>query len=59
MEDVRHVSFVAFVLPLCCRSLSDAFPHVVRTSNPPTSFQPKKMQAEASTDMFKVLQNAG
>jgi hypothetical protein len=33
--------FVAFVLLLRCRSLSDAFPHVVRTRNPPTSFQPK------------------
>jgi hypothetical protein len=33
--------FVTFVLPLRCRSLSDAFPHVVWTSNPPTSFQPK------------------
>jgi hypothetical protein len=33
--------FVAFVLPLRCRSLSDAFPHVVLTSNPPTTFQPR------------------
>jgi hypothetical protein len=30
-EDVRHVFFVAFVRPLRCRSLSDAFPHVART----------------------------
>jgi hypothetical protein len=29
-EDVRHVC-VAFVHPLHCRSLSDAFPHVVQT----------------------------
>jgi len=29
--DVRHVFFVAFVRPLRCRSLFDAFPHVVQT----------------------------